>query len=129
LISPLQLLQFNTNEQHPFADRLIEYLIGNAITNTDDEIYDNVRRAQKALYDNNGNKHNYKIKVPGAWDYEMNKLFYEYMTNQNLDFNTDHDLLGYVDKDVEKYYKSRTKDKSKVSYVSLSNIELEEGDN
>jgi hypothetical protein len=58
----------------------------------------------------------------------MNKLFYEYMTNQNLDFNTDHDLLGYVDKDVEKYYKSRTKDKSKVSYVSLSNIELEEGD-
>jgi hypothetical protein len=58
----------------------------------------------------------------------MNKLFYEYMTNQNLDFNTDHDLLGHVDKDVEKYYKSRTKDKSKVSYVSLSNIELEEGD-
>lgn len=124
LISPLQLLQFNTNEQHPFADRLIEYLIGNAITNTDEEIYDNVRRAQKALYDNN----KYMIRVPGAWDYEMNKLFYEYMTNQNLDFNTDHDLLGYVDKDVEKYYKSRTKDTSKVSYVSLSNIELEEGD-
>ena len=124
LISPLQLLQFNTNEQHPFADRLIEYLIGNVISNTEEEIYDNVRRAQKALYDNN----NYMIRVPGAWDYEMNKLFYEYMTSRNLDFETDHDLLGYVDKDVEKYYKSRTKDKSKVSYVSLSNIELEEGD-
>ena len=126
LISALQLLQFNTNEQHPFADRLIEYLIGNAITNTDDEIYDNVKRAQKALYDNNGNKYNYKIKVPGAWSYEMNKLFYEYMTNLNLDFESDHDLLGYVDKDVEKYYKSRTKDKKVQSYVSLSNIELEE---
>lgn len=125
LISPLQLLQFNTNEQHPFADRLIEYLIGNVISNTEEEIYDNVRRAQKALYDNN----KYMIRVPGAWDYEMNKLFYEYMTSRNLDFETDHDLLGYVDKDVEKYYKSRTKDKSKVSYVSLSNIELEEGDN
>ena len=124
LISPLQLLQFNTNEQHPFADRLIEYLIGNVISNTEEEIYDNVRRAQKALYDNK----NYMIRVPGAWDYEMNKLFYEYMTSRNLDFETDHDLLGYVDKDVEKYYKSRTKDKSKVSYVSLSNIELEEGD-
>lgn len=124
LISPLQLLQFNTNEQHPFADRLIEYLIGNVISNTEEEIYDNVRRAQKALYDNN----KYMIRVPGAWDYEMNKLFYEYMTSRNLDFETDHDLLGYVDKDVEKYYKSRTKDKSKVSYVSLSNIELEEGD-
>ena len=124
LISPLQLLQFNTNEQHPFADRLIEYLIGNVISNTEEEIYDNVRRAQKALYDNN----NYMIRVPGAWDYEMNKLFYEYMTSRNLDFETDHDLLGYVDKDVEKHYKSRTKDKSKVSYVSLSNIELEEGD-
>ena len=124
LISPLQLLQFNTNEQHPFADRLIEYLIGNVISNTEEEIYDNVRRAQKALYDNN----KYMIRVPGAWDYEMNKLFYECMTGRNLDFETDHDLLGYVDKDVEKYYKSRTKDKSKVSYVSLSNIELEEGD-
>ena len=124
LISPLQLLQFNTNEQHPFADRLIEYLIGNVISNTEEEIYDNVRRAQKALYDNK----NYMIRVPGAWDYEMNKLFYEYMTSRNLDFETDHDLLGYVDKDVEKYYKSRTNDKSKVSYVSLSNIELEEGD-
>jgi hypothetical protein len=62
LISPLQLLQFNTNEQHPFADRLIEYLIGNATTNTDEEIYDNVRRAQKALYDNN----KYMVRVPGA---------------------------------------------------------------
>jgi hypothetical protein len=41
-------------------------LIGNAITNTDEEIYDNVRRAQKALYDNNGKKHNYQIRVPGA---------------------------------------------------------------
>jgi hypothetical protein len=53
---------FNTGEQHPFADRLIEYLAGNAITNADDEIYDNVRRAQKALYDNN----KYIIRVPGA---------------------------------------------------------------
>jgi hypothetical protein len=56
----------------------------------------------------------------------MNKLFYEYMTNLNLDFESAHDLLGYVDKDVEKYYKSRTKDKKAKSYVSLSNIELEE---
>jgi hypothetical protein len=56
---------FNTGEQHPFADRLIEYLAGNAITNADDEIYDNVRRAQKALA-NNRSVTSFRVKYPGV---------------------------------------------------------------
>ena len=131
LKTPLQLLHLNTKEQHPFADRLIEYLIGNATTNAEDEIYDNVRRAQKAL-SSNYSANNYIISVPGVWSNEMKVLFYEYMTTNKLTntFKTNHDILGYVDKDVEKYYQAtlsdpKTKEKIK---VSLSNIELEEGD-
>ena len=131
LKTPLQLLHLNTKEQHPFADRLIEYLIGNAITNAEDEIYDNIRRAQKAL-SSNYSANNYVINIPGLWSNEMKVLFYEYMTTNKLtnNFETNHDILGYVDKDVEKYYQATltdSKSKNKIK-VSLSNIELEEGD-
>ena len=130
LITPLQLLQFNTREQHPFADRLIEYLIGNAITNSEDEVSDNVHRAQKALRGNLAGY--YRITLPGVWSAEMKNLFYEYMTTNNkaVKSNTNHDILGYVDKDVEKYYQTIVEDKKlKTNYkVSLLNIELEEGD-
>lgn len=133
LITPLQLLQFNTREQHPFADRLIEYLIGNAITNSEDEIYDNVRRAQKALTSNR-NANNYRMGIPGIWSTEMSLLFYEYMTSKSnpltSNFEVNHDILGYVDKDVEKFYPaiSATAGATKKTIVSLANIELEEGD-
>jgi hypothetical protein len=133
LITPLQLLQLNTREQHPFADRLIEYLIGNAISNSETEIYDNVRRAQCAL-ETNSDQTGYRTNIPGLWNYEMNVLFYEFMTSGNLatKFNINHDILGYVDKDVEKFYKAtltkrvgRSIEKYK---LSLSNFELEKGD-
>ena len=133
LITQLQLLQFNTREQHPFADRLIEYLIGNTITNSEDEIYDNVRRAQKALASNSG-ANNYRISIPGIWSKEMSLLFYEYMTSKSnpltSSFEINHDILGYVDKDVEKFYPAvlTTTGATKKTVVSLANIELEEGD-
>lgn len=133
LITPLQLLQFNTKEQHPFADRLIEYLIGNAITNSETEIYDNIRRAQKALTSNKY-VNNYTISLPGVWSNEMRILFYEYMTSGanplTKRFEINHDILGYVDKDVEKFYSAKVKiGTAKYARVSLSNVELEEGDN
>lgn len=139
LVSTPQLLQFNTGEQHPFADRLIEYLTGNAITNSETEIYDNVRRAQKAL-ESNYRANNYVIDIPGLWDSKMNTLFYEYITSKitSNKFQIQRDLLGYVDKDVEKYYQATTvehkyspktgaMEKVKAN-ISLSNIELEEED-
>ena len=42
------MLRFNTGEQYPFADRLIEYLTGNAITSID-EITQDIARVQKAM--------------------------------------------------------------------------------
>lgn len=133
LITPLQLLRANTREQHPFADRLIEYLIGNAITNSETEIYDNVRRAQKALA-SNYTANNYQVSIPGAWSAEMRILFYEYMTSGSnpltRDFSINHDILGYVDKNVEKLYTATILNYGSLekNTVSLSNIELEEGD-
>lgn len=130
LISPLQLLQFNTKEQHPFSDRLIEYLIGNAITNSETEIYDNIARAQKALSSNYG-ANSYVRGLPGVWSNDMRILFYEYMmaNTATRSFNVNHDILGYVDKDVEKFYQVTGKATgTATNKISLANIELEEGD-
>ena len=130
LISPLQLLYLNTGEQHPFADRLIEYLIGNAITNSETEIYDNILRAQKALESNYG-ANGYTRGLPGVWNNEMRILFYEYMMANTVtkDFRINHDILGYVDKDVEKFYQVTGKAAGNAAgKVSLANIELEEED-
>jgi hypothetical protein len=58
----------------------------------------------------------------------MNKLFYEYMTNQNLDFNTDHDLLGYVDKDTEKLYASWKRENGRaVVKDTIQNVDVYDG--
>ena len=152
LITPLQLLQFNTREQHPFADRLIEYLIGNVIMPTESAIYDDIRRAQKAL-ESNYSASGYILDLPGVWSNEMRVLFYEYLSHTGLkvsyksddqenpvriqneikrpvsSLEINHDILGYVDKTVEKYYPATVKiSRTQKGTVSLSNIELEEGE-
>lgn len=130
LITPLQLLMSNTGEQYPFANRLIEYLMENCITNREDEIPDNIKRVQKILKLDK-NITSYDSKFNGAWDNRINKINYRYINKNNNTFGINHDILGYVDKDVEKNYTHRqsikdpktgkTIDKS----VSLLNIELD----
>ncbi len=122
--SPLQLLQVNTNEQYAFADRLIEYLTENVILPDGEEIYDDIRRVQKVMTWNNGTN-NYSISIPGVWDSKMSKVIYEYMTTRDLPKEVKHDLLGYVDKDVERYYQQTKELKS----ISILNAELTEEDN
>lgn len=102
-ISPLQLLMFNTGESYPFSTRLIEYLTGNVIT-AFDEHTDNIKRAQKVVELNNN-----KIAFYGAWDGKLRNIFYDYMMNgkpsgEQFGYEINHDTLGYVDKDVEKFY-------------------------
>ena len=72
-ISRLQLLAINTGESHPFADRLIEYLGGSAITSID-EIPDNIKRIQRVMKENK----NY-FKIEGLWEDKMQNILYDYM--------------------------------------------------
>lgn len=74
-ISKLQLLALNTGESYPFADRLIEYLSGSAITPID-EIADNIKRVQRVMCQNN----NY-FKIEGLWENKMQNLLYDYVMN------------------------------------------------
>lgn len=127
-ISPLQLLIFNTQEQHPFADRLIEYLLENVITSAEDEIPDNVRRVQKVM-ELNSRSNNYSMIVPGEWDKNMSRVAYEYITTHRNNFEENHDILGFIDKDVEKYYKNVSFDvKGNKIITSLLNVDLDPED-
>jgi hypothetical protein len=56
----------------------------------------------------------------------MNKLIYEYMNTHTTALDVNHDILGYVDKDVEKYY--TYKDYYTLKPISLINVELDEED-
>ena len=99
LITPLQLLKFNTGKSYPFADRLVEYLLGNAITPLD-EIADNIKRVQTIAL-----KNGQVNKADGIWTDKLQKILYSFMNSEELTKSnkkeTNHDILGYVDKDVE----------------------------
>ena len=97
LVTPLQLLAQNTGISYPFADRLIEYLVGNAVTPVDD-ISDNIKRAKKVI----NAKTNALRDDEGVWEKIMQLILYEYASN-NFNVRTNHDILGYVDKDTESY--------------------------
>ena len=125
LITPLQLLRLNTTESYPFADRLVEYLIGNAITSSEDQVAHNVARVQKAIefntisaqnyskYDNKGNPtsdskpiytYRYKTKNKDIYDNNIKYIIYDYMSTNYNSNEANHDILGFIDKDAEKYY-------------------------
>ncbi len=191
-IGKVQLMAFNTGESYPFADRLVEYLVGSAIT-TMDETPDNIKRVQKAM---SQNKHYFKIE--GLWEDKMQKIIYDYLMNsgpirstQCIDINgnpipvvgtllldnnqkvqyepgrtgrvkvtkngadidyvdvktiiedkrsglhpklgynsksTLYDILGYIDKDAEKWYAGWKLDKDKVAVANpIQNIDIYNG--
>lgn len=126
-ISKLQLLALNTGESYPFADRLVEYLTGSAITSID-ELSDNIKRVQRVMAQNK----NY-FKIEGLWENKMQNILYDYVMNsgpieikdgelvdkhsgdnpKNYGYHPKlghasksmlFDVLGYVDKDAEKLY-------------------------
>lgn len=144
-ISKLQLLEFNTGESYPFADRLVEYLSGSAITPLD-EISDNIKRAQKVMTQN---KHYFKID--GLWENKMQKIIYDYITNSGpIEANNDgklidkrkgyhtrlghanksmlYDVLGYIDRDAEKWYASWKNENNKaVINNTIQNVDIYDG--
>ena len=93
MISKSQLLAINSGISYPFADRLIEYLVRNVVTNKDD-VTDNIRRFQQYLF-------KYKdivIKNYGIWDNNYSKIIENIAIENNMN---DYDLLFYIDKDIE----------------------------
>lgn len=123
LISPLQLLQGNINKQVAFADRLLEYLLNNAITDRANELSGNIQKVQtlikahmNKIYDvlakqqsQNGSLDNLTRYQPTEllWEPEFNKILYEYLNSAATIPSTKIniiDTLGYMDKDLEKYF-------------------------
>lgn len=99
-ITDLQLLELNTGESYPFADRLIEYLLGNTINKTE-YIRDNILRVQQVMRQNR-----IKFTANGVWDDKIQAELYTYMQSPEYNIRRrNHDILGYVDKDVEAVYK------------------------
>jgi hypothetical protein len=144
-ISKLQLLALNTGESYPFADRLVEYLVGSAITPID-EIPDNIKRAQRVM---NQNQHYFKIE--GLWENKMQRIIYDYIMNAGpvevsknsglidkrhgyhttlgqTSKSTLYDVLGFVDKDAEKWYASWAKKDNKPQAIeSIQNVDIYDG--
>lgn len=149
-ISKLQLLAINTGESYPFAERLVDYLSGSAITPIDD-IADNVKRVQEVMSQNG---HYFKIR--GLWEDKMQKIVYDYIQNSgpvNVDSTGTlvdkrqgyhrslghtsksnlYDVLGYVDKDAEQWYASwrkvkRDGDKYREAiHDSIQNVDIYKG--
>lgn len=123
LITPLQLLKFNTGKSYPFADRLVEYLLGNAVTPLD-EIADNIKRVQTIAL-----KNGQVNKADGIWTDKLQKILYSFMNSKELTQSnkkeTNHDILGYVDKDVENaYYAKMTNGAETLLQVDLYKNEL-----
>lgn len=89
------------NNNYPIADRLIEYLLGNVITELD-PISKNIIDSKKKLAYRYLNYNQAKIKNTDASFNIMDrfKLLDAVSSNKYSKIN-DQDLLGYVDKDVE----------------------------
>jgi hypothetical protein len=154
LISKLQLLEFNTGESYPFSDRLVEFLVGSAITPIED-IPDNIRRAQKVM-----NENNHYFKIEGLWENKIQKIIYDYIINSgpfkeepiitengkttfkvknkrlgyqrslgNNSKSTLFDITGYIDKDAEKWYANwKISDKNKaIAQDTISNVDIYDG--
>ena len=153
-ISRLQLLAFNTGESYPFADRLIEYLSKSVITPID-EIPDNIKRTQRVM---NQNQHYFKIEglwedkmQKIIYDYLMGAgPFIAKPISSSTDGKTKiklidtrqgkhpklgyttkstlYDVLGYIDKDAEKWYANWTIDGEKASpQTNIQNIDIYDG--
>ena len=143
-ISKLQLLELNTGESYPFADRLIEYLAASAITPID-EIPDNIRRVQSVM---NENQHFFKIE--GVWEDKMQKIVYDYIMNGgpvkiengilidkhrgyqpqlgHTTKSTVYDILGYVDRNAEKWYASwKTANNKEAVKNNIQNVDIYDG--
>ena len=119
LITPLQLLRTNTGESYPFADRLVEYLVGNVIT-VNETIIDNIIRAKKVMALNCNPKIRPLIADDGIWESLLQCLVYDYINEKQNVNDINHDILGFIDKDVEKWYTAVTFKRDQFGQLELA---------
>lgn len=121
-ITNLQLLRGNTSVSYPFADRLIEYLVGNSIT-SQENISDNILRIQTVMEYNNIRTEPFN---KGIWTRKIRPYLYTKMYNSKLNTYADnHDILGYVDKETEKYYDYDPDHNDRTSNsISISKVDI-----
>lgn len=95
--SNLSLLEANTEEQIPFSDKLISYLLRYTIDNRD-YIDDNVANIETKIGYSPDLENFYK----GQWDNQLRYALYKgYMDIDNADYMEKLDILGFVDRDIE----------------------------
>lgn len=95
--SQLSLLQSNSGEQIPYADKLIAYLLQYTI-DCREEIDENVAGIETKI--------DYHPPLPefvkGIWDVDLRYTLYsKYMNIQNIEWIDKKDILGFVDRDIE----------------------------
>ena len=94
LVSKLSLLSTNDGKNRPFADKLVQFLLGNTIDNRE-YIDDNVSNIEKRI--------GYIPEYSGQWDSTLQYiLFSKYMSLSNREDVSMYDITGHVDSDVEK---------------------------
>lgn len=107
-ISKLQLLEINSNTFFPFSDRLIEYLLDNPVTKSE-SISDNIERIQEELIRRkqegfDGSRYT-KVGISSVankaiWEDRYKAVLYD-IANETGILDTEFDVLGYLDKDIE----------------------------
>jgi len=119
-VTNLQLLRLNTNESYPFADRLIEYLVGNAITNQE-QIEDNITRVQTVM-----RKKGILFDYDGLWEDKIRCYAYNFMQEGKYNtFANNHDILGFIDKEVEQFYSyDPDNDATTDNSISISKVDI-----
>ena len=99
-LTTLQLGYINSDINHPFSDRLVEYLLGNAITSMD-PLDSNIARVQQNLVSRKpGTVRLEKVGLSGVWSDSMRNVLYGLARVSNI-LISEKDVLGYVDKDIE----------------------------
>lgn len=104
-LSQLSLLQINDNNNYPFSDALLPYLLLNVIDPLDD-IENNIIRIQQYASSNINSVVNNTTPfpanyTPGIWSDELRDYLYT-LTTESSNIMSKLDINGYVDRNVEK---------------------------
>ena len=111
-LTKLSLTKLQSSIQHPFADRLVEYLLNNAIKPYD-TIDNNISRVQDRLmsgvsvkvmgYSTEPVNTMIKLKnkgIDGEWNQNITNTILGVAKARDI-LNAKYDILGYFDKDIE----------------------------